>query len=702
VYLQGKHLGAHPKPREGRVVIESNGGMATVLVRATVPVAPFPYGVLAGAVSPRQIAEKARARPREAAEFFENGTVAQWYRDNGWRYPVQGPSSSGLGAVQQFFEALGLAKPPKVELSQPQVLLSGKPGDVLRQAVEVRTREDRAVYAQAKSNQPWLMAECAPPKGRVAPIWLVVNPVPDRPGETLTARVAVRANGNQRFVVPVTLTVGGQARSTSATPVVVAPGGLPATDVSTPRIEKPKSHWRRHLVPACLLLVPLLVMFVRDVLYTRASPIVETVDEPALIDLEPRIEIRFLDRAKTLFPTSGGGMKDANGKRVGGDLTWEPSMRFGLAMNDPNDPGQSKWLTFRGNGITNNTCIRLDGTKETLFGEVPLRDTKGQPVQDLAKYDGHWKDRDGELGTDASGRKRIGRKSVWICDQEHVQITQTVEVVPGAQTRLLDTCLVRYVIENQDKKAHRVGLRFLLDTYIGSNDGVPFNLPGKEMCDTKREFNRPEDVPDYIEALENQDLADPGTVAFLQLKVGEKLEPPQRVTLGAYPDPRLDDQRANQQFTLWEVPVLSMRTLKPPDSAVVMYWRDRKLDPGETREVGFAYGLGKVANTEGGGKLAVTAGGQFVAGEEFTVTAYVKEPASGQRLTLRLPEGLELKDDSETKDVAPVAAGAANRNSTVAWRVHANRAGKFDLKVESTTGAAQSYAVRIVPSIFLK
>ena len=82
-------------------------------------------------------------------------------------------------------------------------------------------------------------------------------------------------------------------------------------------------------------------------------------------------------------------------------------------------------------------------------------------------------------------------------------MTQFVEVVPGEQSRLLDTCLVRYVIENQDGAAHTVGIRFLLDTYIGSNDGVPFTIPGAaNLCDTQMEFNSTAEVPDFIQALE--------------------------------------------------------------------------------------------------------------------------------------------------------------------------------------------------------
>ena len=72
--------------------------------------------------------------------------------------------------------------------------------------------------------------------------------------------------------------------------------------------------------------------------------------------------------------------------------------------------------------------------------------------------------------------------------------------------RLLDTCLVRYVIYQQGRTiGHKVGLRFLLDTYIGANDGVPFTIPGdKDLCDTYKDFDKPDKVPDFISALETR------------------------------------------------------------------------------------------------------------------------------------------------------------------------------------------------------
>jgi len=58
--------------------VAASAGAATVAVRLRVPVRPFPDGVLAGSLSPRQMAEKAHAAPREAAALIESGAVARW------------------------------------------------------------------------------------------------------------------------------------------------------------------------------------------------------------------------------------------------------------------------------------------------------------------------------------------------------------------------------------------------------------------------------------------------------------------------------------------------------------------------------------------------------------------------------------------------------------------------------------------------
>jgi hypothetical protein len=209
VQILGERLRASAKTQEGKLVIESNGGSATILVRAEAPVKPFPEGVLAGAMTPRQIAEKARASPKLAAPLFEKGTVAAWYESNGWVYPIQGEQAPGLAAVQQFFEALGLTTPPRVEVSELFVRLQGPPGVAVEHTLQVTAVENRPVYLTATSNVPWLRVERPVLAGRTASLRLVVPSVPAQPGGSLLGRCQIIANGNQRFTVAVSLSIAG-------------------------------------------------------------------------------------------------------------------------------------------------------------------------------------------------------------------------------------------------------------------------------------------------------------------------------------------------------------------------------------------------------------------------------------------------------------------------------------------------------------
>jgi hypothetical protein len=470
------------------------------------------------------------------------------------------------------------------------------------------------------------------------------------------------------------------------------------------------------LVPVAALCLGLLVVVGHDFVIKGEPPPSAPPEPPAAaVDPNPRIAVLFHDHAETveleMVRPGEGGVKAGTG--AGGtarrtiQAVWEPSMRFGVVMlnaPDPNYPSVHKRLTFEEHGTTNNTVVRLDGF-EYLFGERPFHDKSNGEVVG-PPWPGRWLQRDiKDLGNDATGRKRQGVQSVWSYDDQHVLVTQTVEIVPGEQSRLLDTCLVRYKLENQDTQPHKLGLRFLLDTYIGANDGVPFTIPGQaQLCDTLHDFARPADVPDFIQALEREDLRQPGTIAHLQLRLGGKLEAPGRVTLGAWPNPQLGaiDRRCKQEKTLWDVPLYPMKKIKevdpsaPADSAVTIYWDERDVPAGGTREMGFAYGLGNVSSGEGRGQLALTVGGSFTPGGEFTLTAYVSDPKPGQTVTLTLPEGFRLVDGDLTRPVPPLPPQSASRNSPVTWKVRASsRAGEYALKVQSSTGVSQSETVRI-------
>jgi hypothetical protein len=85
-----------------------------------------------GAASPRELAEKMRAQPKLAVPLLENGIVAQWFASNGWVYPVPATPARGVAIVQQFFEGMGLAKPPPLALSEKEarfICISRSPRD---------------------------------------------------------------------------------------------------------------------------------------------------------------------------------------------------------------------------------------------------------------------------------------------------------------------------------------------------------------------------------------------------------------------------------------------------------------------------------------------------------------------------------------------------------------------------------------------
>ena len=230
VHVLGDKLRAGRQPLEGRIVIDTNGGTATFLVRANVPVRPFPKGqyandALAGATSPRELAVKAKDHSREAAVLFEQGAVKAWYASNGWIYPVQGTQGTGKGAVQQFFDALGLSKPPLLEINTERILCKGKVGQRLTKHVTISTKESRFVYAQASSTRDWIKADPGQAQGNTFTIPLHIE-VPPCPGETLHADVTFQGNGQQRFVVPVSLTVAAASPHVDAGPEKTK-GGLP-------------------------------------------------------------------------------------------------------------------------------------------------------------------------------------------------------------------------------------------------------------------------------------------------------------------------------------------------------------------------------------------------------------------------------------------------------------------------------------------
>jgi hypothetical protein len=156
IQLRVQTAGLTPQTYSAKLTVITNGGVTEVPVRLDLNAVPFTQGPFKGAATPREMAEKMRAHPKAAAPLLVSGEVARWFASNGWVYPVAGPPAPGVAAVQQFFECMGLSKPPPLQLSEREFSFLVVPPELQHGQVTLRTTAKKWVYAQADSNKPWL------------------------------------------------------------------------------------------------------------------------------------------------------------------------------------------------------------------------------------------------------------------------------------------------------------------------------------------------------------------------------------------------------------------------------------------------------------------------------------------------------------------------------------------------------------------
>lgn len=199
-----------------KLTVLTNGGVVEVPVALELQAVAFAHAGLDGAASPRELAQKFKDAPKQAAAVLESGEVQKWFAANGWRYPVQGPPAKGMAGVQQFFEGLGVSKPPPLEVSDQEVLMICRPGQTVRGHVMLRTAAKKWVYARVESDSPWLSVENPDVGGaQQAMIEFEANAAGLAGGRTSTATMTMVANGGQRFTIAVRLEVRAAAVSLS-------------------------------------------------------------------------------------------------------------------------------------------------------------------------------------------------------------------------------------------------------------------------------------------------------------------------------------------------------------------------------------------------------------------------------------------------------------------------------------------------------
>jgi hypothetical protein len=285
------------------------------------------------------------------------------------------------------------------------------------------------------------------------------------------------------------------------------------------------------------------------------------------------------------------------------------------------------------------------------------------------------------------GKGRRNREGVVsIYEFGDIRITATITLTPtkpakAGGKRRLDAVLTEYLVENRGQKAHKFGFRVYMDVFVVNNDGALFAAPTVPNQILDGRVLKGKEMPPYLALLQQPNLKEPGFVAHLTFDLGSKFEKPDNIVLS----------RFGLGFNTWEMPV----AMAGGDSALAVFWEPREIRPGGKRHIAYAYGQGIATSPENEGRVELALGGSFEPGKLFNISAYVLDPAPGQYLTLRLPEGMVLADGKECQPV-PAAQGDEAR-SLVVWRARVQRTGRFPVQVQSSTGVTQGKLITVAP-----
>lgn len=304
-------------------------------------------------------------------------------------------------------------------------------------------------------------------------------------------------------------------------------------------------------------------------------------------------------------------------------------------------------------------------------------------------YGGATKKRAGEKGLygDMISRPHIvdGKEIVSICrlgDSKDIEAIQSLRIVRSSTTGLFDTAEIRYVVTNEGTSPREIGVRILLDTMLGANDGAPFRVRGDAITsDTAYTVS---DIPEFWQAFDS--LSAPSVTSQGTLS-GQGATPPDRVYLsnwGSLADGVWDfDFSPGREFI--------RKGEYEPDSAIALFWDPKPLAPGESREYVTLYGLGGISISPGDLSLGVSSPAEVAVGKDqpktFPVVCYVENSGKGDtigtRVSITLPEGLSLKSgQSPVRDLGTLKVGEL---SQVVW----------DVVPKGRPGETLSYSVRV-------
>lgn len=292
-------------------------------------------------------------------------------------------------------------------------------------------------------------------------------------------------------------------------------------------------------------------------------------------------------------------------------------------------------------------------------------------------------------GTFTQAPTTIGKKitSTWLVD--NIYIKQTLELLEDEKNPNVGNVKITYEVTNKGSSNAEIGARVLLDTMLGSNDGVAITLGGSIEPITHEEKITGGDVPQYWRSTDS--LVAPRVISYGFNSGWGNISP----------DEMIIAHWSNISETKWHYEVdasldftSTTNKYNTKDSAVALYWNPITIQPDKTQVFETFYGIGNFQNYYEGAKFKVNVNGPDKLTLNSTNTGYTDDTfeiiaevdntlAGATSLTnvtasLILEDGLEIVEEQIPYDETSIIK--ANEIHTFKWTVRANNQTKYTAK----------------------
>lgn len=253
-----------------------------------------------------------------------------------------------------------------------------------------------------------------------------------------------------------------------------------------------------------------------------------------------------------------------------------------------------------------------------------------------------------------------------------VEVRQILTLMKNPYTNLEDLISIQYAYTNTSSTTKQIGIRIMLDTMLGNNDGAPFRVNGADVV-TEVEYTG-NSVPQYWQSFDSLEQPNVTATGFFYFS---NTEAPDKVQFAHWGSISGSD---------WDYQVTSNKSVTG-DSAVAAYFNPRAVAAGGSNSVVTYYGISGFSsgNSDLDGDLAVRVtapsslyGSDLIGGylnNPFDVSVYLTnygtDTLSDVKAVLSLDDPSKLTVGTSQATTLSVGNMAPGSNYSLQWTLRA-------------------------------